>query len=799
RASDRDAQPGPDDEGMMSNRETALREADEKCARLRVHSLTADVALLVWEDRAGHASGRRLCATIGGQPVEPPYAHVRVRVRSPHRALEERNITVLRADAAAMRHERVCIMQTDGSLIAVTDAVADPGAPAGRPVAFAPIDLIDGVDAKGRLRIARLMFAIVPDIFRINDSPAFAAACQRLAAALAPAPPALLPCATLFGSYGLFAGMADAALGPRLNAVVISSVGLARAPFAPAFSGDASDGEASRLWLVIREIDARDATAIVVVFSDCGMICRRITASDRRVPSAIEWLRGSGSLKAGAGGRRYILDCLARLGRQHAQAAALLRELQAMMPPACVSSMPLSVAAGADLIVASSAGVFVKGWLADPQGLVEAICIEQPRSKRRIDIRSVIRFPRRNVPKQGAADGDATEPSRVVDTLDGFAFFSANDADGDEPWRISLSLCLCSGTALAFAEGPSVMQPHAARDAVLAAVPPLYLSRKTIADWIEPTVVALHEKDQKAATSAGSCAVIDIGCVPNSPDAAVISPVPDDPLLMRYRAGLIAADPEMRSVDVLYILERAQDQREIEGFLRGIHAAYGLAARLVVLPHPGTAAAAFNAGARVSRASLLVWLGAAVSPERPSWLAQLIGHLRRDANIGIVGARLLRQDQALWNDGLAIGGDGDFWDIQPVRAGFPRGFAPPQRVRHVTAVSPGCIAVRRSVLESYDGFSERYLSSDYSVADLCLGAASAGFKTCLTSEPTLFRLDPPGNERRASEALDPRVEIDRRLLERRWRSRPKLAARRHDACSESNRPAGAAFADASAA
>jgi hypothetical protein len=43
------------------------------------------------------------------------------------------------------------------------------------------------------------------------------------------------------------------------------------------------------------------------------------------------------------------------------------------------------------------------------------------------------------------------------------------------------------------------------------------------------------------------------------------------------------------------------------------------------------------------------------------------------------------------------------------------------------------------------------------------------------------------------------MEIDRRLLERRWRSRPKLAARRHDACSESNRPAGAASAEASAA
>ena len=187
----------------------------------------------------------------------------------------------------------------------------------------------------------------------------------------------------------------------------------------------------------------------------------------------------------------------------------------------------------------------------------------------------------------------------------------------------------------------------------------------------------------------------------------------------------------------------------------------------------------------------------------PRSLSPVLPAHNEDANIGIVGARLLREDQAFWNDGLDIDGDGDLWDIRPIRAGFPRGFAPPQPVRHVAGVSPGCIAVRRSVLERCDGFSQRYLSSDYSVADLCLAAAAGGFMTCLTSEPSVFRLDPPGNKHRGTEMLDPGMEIDRRLLERRWRPRPELAARVHDACSprgtEGTRPVGAAPADASAA
>jgi hypothetical protein len=756
----------------------------ENNARLRVHSLTPDVALLVWDDRAGDAGARRPRVTIDGRPIKPPCSRLRVRLRSTNGPLQERNIIVLRM---AARQERVCIRQADGSAIAVAHAIADGDD--GPPIPLA--DLLEGVEAEGRLRILRLMFEIVPDIFRLSDNPAFAAACRCLAAALAPMPPALIPCARLFGSYRLYAGTANAALGPKLNAVVITSARLAKAPFAPALGED--EGEASRLWLTIRDAD----DAVVVVFSDHGMICRRITASDRHVPAVIEWLGGSGSPKAGA--RRYVLDCLAHLGRRHVQAAALARELRAMLPPAR-SRIALPVAAGAEFIAASRAGVFVKGWLADPYGLVEAILIERPGSKRRIDIRSLIRFPRRNVSKPDAAENGAENRSPVTYTLDGFAFFSAHDTpgNGEEPSRISLSLCLQSGSIFAFAEGPSMMRLGAARDAVLGAIPPLYLTRKTIAEWIEPSVVAFHEDDQKAA--AGPCQVIDIGCVPNSPEVAVISLVPDDPLLMRYRAGLIAANPEMRSIDMLYILDRAEDRQNVEHFLRDLHAAYGVAARLVVLPRAGTAVAAFNAGARVSCAALLVWLGATVLPERPSWVTQLIGHLRRDANIGIVGTRLMREDQALWNDGLDIGDDHEVWDIRPVRAGFPPGFAPFQPVRRVAGISPGCTAVRQSILESCGGLSQHYLSLDYSLADLCLAAAALGFKTCLTSEPTLFRLGPPGNERQGSAVLDPEREIDRRLLERRWRPWPEQM---HDPCSRHSREGawqpGAASADARAA
>ena len=745
-----------------------MPEANRTSVGLCVHSLTPDVALLVWEGTMGGVRGRLPRATVGGRPTMPPHAHICVALGSAHR----RNIMVVRADAAAVRQERLCIAEADGAIIAVADA---GDRPAERPTAFAPADLVAGVDAAGRLRIARLMLEIVPGIFRLGDNPAFAVACIRLAAALAPMPPALLPCSRLFANWRLFACMAGAAAGENPTAVVISGGRVRRAPFAPAFANDGRDGSSGQLYLAMRNTKARHPDTVVVFLSDRGMICRRIATSERTVPAAITWFRGSGSAKAGPTVRRYVLDCLAHLGRHDVQAAYLLRELQALPPRIGGGSARVPIAAGADFIVANGAGVFVKGWLADPLGLAEAICIERHQAEHRIDIRSLIRFPHRANPVgRAAADrADATAP-----LLHGFALFAANDAHADAGAPCRISLCLRSGAAFTFAEGPSVMPPDQARDAILAAIPMPYLSREIIAEWIEPSVLAAHDEDQAAAAGAGSYDVIDIGRVPRTPELAVIGPMPDDPFLMRCRAGLFAAEPGMRAVEVLYILDRAQDQHEITRFLRGLHAAYGVAARLVMVPHARTAAAALNAGVQVSRAPVVVVVDRAVLPERPTWLGALTRHLRRRADVGIVAARLLREDHALWNDGLGIGSDRDVWDIRPIRAGFPRGFAAASRLRQVTGVSPGCIAIPRSVLERCGGFSQRYLSSDYSVADLCLTAAAAGLRTCLTTEPALFRLDPPGDKRLGREALDldPRAEIDRRLLERRWRTRLGVGA-----------------------
>lgn len=285
--------------------------------------------------------------------------------------------------------------------------------------------------------------------------------------------------------------------------------------------------------------------------------------------------------------------------------------------------------------------------------------------------------------------------------------------------------------------------------------------------------------------------VFDLGPVARKPAAAVIAPVPDDPLLMRCRVGQMAADPATAAVETIYIVgQDRQHQQQIISVLGDVHAAYGVPARIVLVRHLGTAASVLNASVQVSQAPLLVLLDGAVVPETPGWIDMLARPLRSHRSAGIVGGRLLRDDRTLWNDGLSIGfrnedpGDKhDSWDLHPIHAGSPCRYATGVSVKEVAAVSPECIALPRSIIERCGGLSRRYMTSDYWLADFCLTAAAAGFKTCLATEATVFRLGSAGLPGRLHGLANPAVERDRLLLERRWRHRlaPFAPARRERA------------------
>lgn len=234
--------------------------------------------------------------------------------------------------------------------------------------------------------------------------------------------------------------------------------------------------------------------------------------------------------------------------------------------------------------------------------------------------------------------------------------------------------------------------------------------------------------------------------------------------------GVLAVDPEINDAECIYLVDHAQDRAIAEPLLSDLHAAYRVPCRLVVAERAASAGAILDVARRTARGAFVAFLGRATIPETAGWLSKLVKFLKSRPQWGIVSAQVLHSDHSLVAAGTLVAHDeGDQWRLRRLLAGFPRDYAPASVAGRVDAVSPDCFALSRALLHELPASAGTYLLDESAVADLCFEAAASGVEIWRLPEPAVFRLAAPARaEAKAQTAA--RVELDRRLLERRWRA-----------------------------
>ncbi|HEX2113919.1 MAG TPA: hypothetical protein VHM01_05895, partial [Alphaproteobacteria bacterium] len=560
----------------------------------------------------------------------------------------------------------------------------------------------------------------------------------------------LVPRCKVLDRHVLFTGIVKPAIGERLTAIIIGTSGVRRAVHVPVLLREIPAREGLATFAVL--LDKASLGGTLVLLGENGLACRQIVDAMPSV-STLDWLLGGA--RGAAPLRRYLLDCLAKLAGEDAHAASLLRELQVLSPErGCVVNRNTPVSAGADLMLATSAGLFISGWLRDPHGVADALEIQQADRTHAVALERLLRFPHR--------EADLRRTAAPSDIYSGFAAFVPAADRKDASCRLTLRLR--SGEKVAIAEGPTFLAPEAAVPALIAAIPAEAVAPEAAAACIEPALNALRGERPGDEPS-----VAEIGTMPAQPAASLIVPLTKTADLLRCRMGLFATDPAMKDVEIIHVLARAQQRAGGEYLLRALHAAYGVPTRLVVVDDASAGGAGLNAAARTARAPLLAVLGADVVPEHIGWLHHLMKFMDAHPRCGVAGPRLMREDCSLASAGLDFATDAEGrWDAGPLLRGFPCDFPVASTAARVGALALGCIVMRRSVFEMVGGFADDYLDSLRQAADLGARVSAHGFEVWRTATPALFDF--------TTERTSPLVaEIDRRLLEQRWRS---LAAER---------------------
>ncbi len=147
-----------------------------------------------------------------------------------------------------------------------------------------------------------------------------------------------------------------------------------------------------------------------------------------------------------------------------------------------------------------------------------------------------------------------------------------------------------------------------------------------------------------------------------------------------------------------------------------------------------------NDGAVEAQGEILLFLNNDVAVITPDWIEQMLMHLQFP-EVGAVGAKLLYEDGSIQHAGVIVGVGGIAGHSHK---NFPRDdagyFGRLKVVQNLSAVTAGCLMIKKSVFESVGGF-EVNLPIAFNDIDLCLKVRQAGHLIVWTPEAELFHYE----------------------------------------------------------
>jgi GT2 family glycosyltransferase len=159
---------------------------------------------------------------------------------------------------------------------------------------------------------------------------------------------------------------------------------------------------------------------------------------------------------------------------------------------------------------------------------------------------------------------------------------------------------------------------------------------------------------------------------------------------------------------------------------------------VIEFPGPFNFSAMSNAGAKATRAGVLLFLNNDIAMLDPNWLKAMVRWAIKPS-IGVVGAKLLFPNGRLQHAGVVLGFGGVAGHVYRRLPKDYRGYLDQLTVPHeVAAVTGACMAVERSKFEAVGGFDAENLPVDLNDIDFCLRIAERGWTNIWTPEATLI-------------------------------------------------------------
>ena len=205
-----------------------------------------------------------------------------------------------------------------------------------------------------------------------------------------------------------------------------------------------------------------------------------------------------------------------------------------------------------------------------------------------------------------------------------------------------------------------------------------------------------------------------------------------------------AQDPAMREAELIYVLDSPELAEPLHHLASQIHALHGFPFRVAKLSRNAGFPVANILGTALARGRLLLLLNSDVLPDRPGWLEQMVSFYDSQPDIGVLGPKLLFEDDSIQHAGVYFEREADsgLWGNLHYFKGLHRDFPAATVTRPVPALTGACLMVDRALYEEVGGLRHEYiLQGGYEDSDLCLRLIDRGRRNWYLADAELYHLE----------------------------------------------------------
>lgn len=380
--------------------------------------------------------------------------------------------------------------------------------------------------------------------------------------------------------------------------------------------------------------------------------------------------------------------------------------------------------------------LFFSGWILD-SGNLDSMSFEDAADKYRIESKDILRYTRADVAEAFGDEAKSTKqpgftfriPLNSPLTARGFKKFKLNiEVDGNvNTVSIPKIETLDESPLVSIQRIMNAWKIHSKKH------------RQLCDSIIQPVVKNIFPADKTTRSSR-----VDFGLV-SSPKASVIIPLYGRYDFMRYQLSNFSRFESLKDYEVLYVVDDPKISHAVGKLAKELSVVFTQPFSVITLAENMGFGGANNIGVKHAKSDKLILLNSDVLPKDGSWADKMIAQIDNNDDVGVVGARLLFEDNSIQHDGMAPMVLNEYPELllnDHPNKGWPVSLSKnPAEVADCPLLTAACIAISKSLFEEVGGFDPAYVLGDFEDSDLCLKVLEAGKRNVICRDVELNHLE----------------------------------------------------------